>query len=88
MRPSAAQANTCRTATSTAGRTPPRRPRATCRQRRCRADDRLLSSLAGGAPAVAVVAAVVDCLLINWWILTVVGALAALADGGLLYQGQ
>ncbi|WP_455713372.1 restriction endonuclease [Streptomyces zhihengii] len=44
--------------------------------------------LAGGALAVAVVVAVVDWLLTNWWILIGLGVLAALAGGGLLHQRQ
>lgn len=57
-------------------------------KRRPRGDDRLIGLLVVAVLTVALVVAVVNWLLINWWILIVVGALAVLAGGGWLYQKQ
>lgn len=60
----------------------PRRPG----KRRQRADDRLIGFLVVAALAVALVVAVVNWLLVHWWVLIVIGVLAVLAGGGWLYQ--
>ena len=57
-------------------------------RRRQRADDRLIGLLVAGVVAVALVVTVVNWLLVHWWILAVVGALAVLAGGVWLYRRQ
>ncbi|KPC80707.1 MULTISPECIES: restriction endonuclease [Streptomyces] len=72
-----------------ASRRPParRRTRRPSRRRQ-RADDRLIGLLVTAALAVALVVAIVNWLLVNWWILVVIGVLAVLAGGGWLYRKQ
>ncbi|MFJ1618567.1 restriction endonuclease [Streptomyces sp. NPDC088251] len=55
---------------------------------RQRTDDRLTGFLVLAAPAVALVAAVVNWLLAHWWILIAIGVLAVLAGCGWLYHKQ
>ncbi|SEQ98910.1 restriction system protein [Streptomyces sp. yr375] len=67
-------------------RRPPARRRT--RRGRGRSDDRLVGLLVAAALAVALVVAVVNWLLAHWWVLVVIGALAALAGGVRLHQKQ
>ncbi|MFE7355589.1 restriction endonuclease [Streptomyces sp. NPDC057543] len=57
-------------------------------KRRQQADDRLIGFLVAAALAIALAVAVVNWFLAHWWILIVIGTLAALAGGGWLYQKQ
>ncbi|SCF73074.1 MULTISPECIES: restriction endonuclease, partial [unclassified Streptomyces] len=59
-----------------------RRPRR--RRRRQRTDDRLTALLVAVALAAVLAVAVVNWLLVHWWIPVAVGALAVLAGGGRL----
>ncbi|MEU9318453.1 restriction endonuclease [Streptomyces sp. NPDC048295] len=58
------------------------------RGRRQRANDRLVGFLAAAVLAVALVVAVVNWLLVHWWILIAVGVLAVLAGGVLFHRKQ
>ncbi|MFF2729743.1 restriction endonuclease [Streptomyces sp. NPDC058008] len=57
-------------------------------RRRQRADERLIGYLLAAALTVALAVAVIQWLLVNWWVLVVIGLLAVLAGGGRLYQRQ
>ncbi|WP_329218264.1 restriction endonuclease [Streptomyces sp. NBC_01485] len=65
-----------------------RRPSGRRGRGRGRADDRLVGLLVAAALAIALVVAVVNWLLAHWWVLVVIGALAALAGGVRLHQKQ
>ncbi|WP_331735868.1 restriction endonuclease [Streptomyces sp. NBC_00057] len=71
---------------ATTRRPPARRRTRRPSKRRQRADDRLIGLLVAAALAIALAVTVVNWLLAHWWILIVIGALAALAGGGWLYQ--
>ncbi|MFI1869506.1 restriction endonuclease [Streptomyces jumonjinensis] len=72
-------------------RTRKRRPPARRRTRRPggqrqRANDRLTGLIVTVVLAIALAVAVVNWLLAHWWVLIIIGALAALVGGGWLYQ--
>ncbi|MFF3788321.1 restriction endonuclease [Streptomyces sp. NPDC001933] len=66
----------------------PVRRRTRRRGRRQRANDQLVGLLVVAVPAVAVVLAVVNWLMVHWWVLIAIGFLAVLAGGVWLHQKQ
>ncbi|MET9657518.1 restriction endonuclease [Streptomyces sp. NPDC006510] len=67
-------------------RSPARRRSRRPSNRRRRKDDRLIISIVASAVTIGLVVAVVNWLLVHWWVLIVVGTLAVLAGGGWLYR--